>query len=375
MTVLKRIDSPFGHRFELHHNSERVSSLILFDYTLTFNSSELKMGGIAGVQTHREHRNKGYASELMEATIAWMKEEEYPCSFLYGIPNFYWRYGYATLLTHASTKVLVRDLESSKIQTDFAIRPYKESDLDAVRDLFNENNSGRMCSIVRGPSWRGIPRGSDWPIEPICLVAESASGEFSGYVVYDAKRPEVVVSEVETSHPAAQYAILDALAQVAIEQREKEIEYVGPTSHPFAIFLRRFGAKHMDLVERHGFGMGRLIHLEAFFSQIVTELSRRSWMLTGQARYHLHFQTDIGECGLDVIKGSVQVTNGQPISPETTRIQVICSQLELTRLVFGVVDHGTFSVSPETTVSGPGAEVLPILFPTQLSTIPPTSWF
>lgn len=371
MNEIKHTASSFAHRFELHHAGECVSSLILFDYQLTYDSVAVKMGGIAGVQTHPEHRNKGYASELMKATVAWLANEQYPCSFLFGIPDFYWRYGYATLLTHANTEVVLRDVEDVKAP-NFRTRPYEEKDLEAIRQLFNKNSQGgRMCSILRDENWRGIPRGSDWPIKATCLVVESLAGEIEGYVVFDADDPEVIVSEVETRNPAAQYAVLEVLVKRGITNRQKEFRYLGPTSHPFAVFLRRFGAEHNDLVERFGFGMGRLTHLESFFQQIAPELSRRSWLLPEDTQCVFTFQTDIGQCSLNISRGCVQL--GELKSPN--QVHVACKQLELTRLVFGVVDYQTFSVSPETKIQGEAGTILTTLFPTRLSTIPPTSWF
>lgn len=370
MEEIKRIDSPSARRFELHYNNVKASSLILFDYEFTYNTAVLRMGGIAGVQTAKEFRNQGFASKLMKATIDWMAQEQYDCSFLYGIPDFYWRYGYATVLTHGSTRVLVRSGELAP-KGEFRVREMRKSDIPAIRQLYNENSRHRMCSIIRTEHWKGFPRGSDWDRTAECLVVESPTGSLEGYVVYDSDTEEFIVVEVETRDPRAQYAILHSLCQIGIARREKEFEYVGPTSHPFAVFCRRFGSTHSDEVERYGFGMGRLIHITTFFGSIAPELSRRSWLLPEGPSQVITFVTDIGECSLEVRKGSVRVVSPPP---DTPRVTIACSQMELTRLVFGVVDYDTFSVSDGTTISGDG-KLLGTLFPTQLNTIPPTLWF
>lgn len=369
---LIKTSSPHAHRFELFDAGEKVSSLILFDYDFTYNSVILKMGGIAGVQTNKEHRNKGYAGQLMQATIEWMLSEKYHCSFLYGIPDFYWRYGFASILTHGATTVFLKDIE---VQEDhgFGVRPFQTDDTSKIRQLYNHNNQNRMCSIIRGATWSGIPRGSDWDKEPQCLVVESSEGCFEGYAVFDKNNDKLIVSEVETKNPAAQYRILQALAEIGRERNQEKFIFVGATTHPFAIFARRFGATHNDYLERYGFGMGRLIDIKEFFKQITPELSRRSWLLPENISQVVTFDTEIGKCNLEIKRGFVQVV--EKASAQTGRIHIQCSQLELTRLVFGVVDYPTFSVSKNTVVQGDPKATLTTLFPTQLNTIPPTSWF
>lgn len=369
MEQIIKSETPHAIRFELHKDNIKVSSLIVFDYEFTYNCARLRMGGIAGVQTAEEFRNQGYASRLLRATIDWMTEEEYDCSFLFGIPDFYWRYGYATTLTHGLTSVEIDSVDIAA-PSGLRIRELRASDVPAIRELYNQNNRYRMCSIIRRENWSGFPRGSDWQRKPACFVVESESGELEGYAVYDADSEELVVSEVETRVPNALYMILYGLRNIGSAKHQKEFTFLGATSHPFAVFCRRFGAMHQDTIEKYGFGMGRIISLKGFFESISSELTRRSWMLPQVCARSITFITDIGNCTLEVEKGSVRVSS----KPDKDTTMITCSQMELTRLVFGVVDFRTFAVSDRTTIEG-DAEILDVLFPPQLSTIPPTLWF
>jgi len=344
----------------------KVSSLLVFDYRLTYNTAQLRMAGIAGLVTAEEYRNRGFASQLMRETIDWMAEEKYDCSFLFGIPNYYWRYGYATVLTHATTTVKLEPVDSE----GFLIRELREEDLPAVRLLYNQNNLNRMCSLIRPERWQGFPRGSEWRVKPACFVVESEEGSIEGYAVYDAEAEDLMVSEVETGDPRAQYAVLQGLYEIGAARKVDEFKFLGATNHPFAVFCRRFGAVHQDTVQRYAFGMARLIDIVSFFESTAPELSRRAWLLREGPARTIKFQTDIGSCSLEVSRGVVRVTDSD--APPAAVIN--CSQLELTRLVFGVVDYQTFSVSSGTSVEGDG-ELLSILYPTQLNTIPPTLWF
>ena len=92
----------------LTEDEEMVSQLGLREYQMRFGSAQLKMGGIDGVGTPEEHRNKGYSRRVMEHTIEYMNENEYDVSMLFGIPNFYYKFGYALQGTRGTENLSVQ---------------------------------------------------------------------------------------------------------------------------------------------------------------------------------------------------------------------------------------------------------------------------
>ena len=56
----------------------------------------LPMDGIAGVHTEREQRNRGFARKLLQATVDHLRQGDGALTMLYGIPDFYHRFGYVT---------------------------------------------------------------------------------------------------------------------------------------------------------------------------------------------------------------------------------------------------------------------------------------
>ena len=79
-------------------DEEQVSGLGLREFQMRFGSAQLKMGGIEGVNTKEEHRNKGYSRRVMEVTMTFMAENGYDVSMLFGIRDFYHKFGYATVI-------------------------------------------------------------------------------------------------------------------------------------------------------------------------------------------------------------------------------------------------------------------------------------
>ena len=58
----------------------------------------LWMGGVAGVNTDPVAREQGLARRLLTFAVEWMRDQGFDWSGLFGIPNFYTRFGYASAL-------------------------------------------------------------------------------------------------------------------------------------------------------------------------------------------------------------------------------------------------------------------------------------
>jgi predicted acetyltransferase len=68
------------------------------DLPMRIGDAVIRMAGIGDVYTEREHRMKGYMRYLYEDTLTYMTEEGYDVSMLFGIPDFYTKFGYAVCL-------------------------------------------------------------------------------------------------------------------------------------------------------------------------------------------------------------------------------------------------------------------------------------
>ena len=60
--------------------------------------ARLWVAGIGDVATHLAHRKKGIARALMNEAVEFMEKEEFDISILFGIPNFYHRFGFAPII-------------------------------------------------------------------------------------------------------------------------------------------------------------------------------------------------------------------------------------------------------------------------------------
>ena len=93
------------------------------------------MGGIAGVDTNEEHRNKGYSRRVMEDCTAFMTENGFDVAMLFGIPNFYPKFGYATVIpeTWIYLEMGRRSIEDLAIDPDVSV---SEETIPMLETLF-----------------------------------------------------------------------------------------------------------------------------------------------------------------------------------------------------------------------------------------------
>jgi len=108
-------DEEHYHKRELWLDDNTcVSQLYVIDFMMRIGSTPVRMAGIGGVHTDRQHRKKSYMRALYEDSVTYMIDQGYCVSVLFGIENFYIKWGYATSLAQYVAKVKTRDAESAK---------------------------------------------------------------------------------------------------------------------------------------------------------------------------------------------------------------------------------------------------------------------
>ena len=85
---------------------------------------------------------------VMDDALRYMREHRYHVSMLFGIPDFYHRWGFATALAEYSTTITLRDA-SPEASPACRIRKIKPGDIPAVQRMHAANDEETACSLVR----------------------------------------------------------------------------------------------------------------------------------------------------------------------------------------------------------------------------------
>jgi predicted acetyltransferase len=357
-------DDGRAHKREMWIDGEEksVCHLWVIDFTMRVGATVVRMAGIGGVHTEREHRKKGYMRHLIEDTVQYMIAEGHDVSMLFGIENFYTKFGYAAGLAAFECKVKTRDAEvaGETSAKTYITRPIGQADMPAVLELYNANNATRVCSVVRMiEDFPEFHKGTWWGTPPDTQLWEDANGKLLAYAVWDRYDKAVKVAEVEACTDTLFPALLNFFAAQAVDKRCEDVQLFIPPDHPFAEYVQRFGAEWTVTYPRYGSGMLRLLNQQPFFEKIAPELERRL-ALSRSAEYTgtLTFQTDLGTLALVINRGRITLAGKL-----NEGLCLELSQDKLTQLVIGYRSVRDVLNDPQVKAHGDVLPLLDILFP------------
>jgi predicted acetyltransferase len=361
--TIKTVDEGRRHRRELWIDEEtQVAHLWVIDYVMRIGTAEVKMAGIGGVHTEREHRMKGYMRVLFQDTVDYMTEQGHDVTMLFGIPAFYDKFGYATCMGNYRVNVATRDAEDAAAEAGAEMRaltprPVTPDDMPGIVACYTAENATRTGPVLRDPAdFTTFPHGTNWGTPTEAVLWEDETGDLLGYLVCDRSKTAVTVAEVGTSDPALYPTILTYLAKQAIEKRCEHIGAILPTDHAFAEYLQRFGSEWEIAYPRYGDGMLRILNQPELFEKLAPELARR---IAGMAEARpIALETDLGAVTLIPEANGLRCTPG--IGAEA---RLTLSQDKLTQLVMGYRSIRDVLNSSEVTMTGDALSTLAALFP------------
>lgn len=311
MPTIKRTTSGDRTRIDLLLDDDTSAShLSVVDLPLRVGNLVVRCGGIAGVGTDREQRNKGYARAVLEDSLAFMRQEGYPLSALFGISDFYPKFGYAPALVECSTELATRYAERASARFD--VREARPEDVPAIAAIYQQTRAYRTASISRDPaSWRGFRRGTHWDDRVGCFLV--VDGErLLGYAAHDLNPWRCALSEVGVIDPAAYSTIVAKAAQLAWEKRCETITVHAPADDPFVRHCRRYGARIEVTYPCCSGGMARVVDQSALFAQLEPLLGARLQSALPGWEGTLSVATELGSERLRFGHGARQVAVEMP---------------------------------------------------------------
>lgn len=197
------------------------------------------MGGVAAVSAHPAYRRRGYAGELMRATLRGMRERGMHLSMLWPFAHAFYRvYGWELAGEAIWYTLKPSDLPTSSEQKH--IRSYVENDLPRMMALLEEVASRYPCCVRRSEGrWREYLGHDEQEV-----VVYEVEGRIEGYVVYrmsgwreDRDPPrKLSIRELVAGTVGAREALISFMA--AQNPLEFEIEHSTPRGEPLHPFLR-----------------------------------------------------------------------------------------------------------------------------------------
>ncbi len=135
-----------------------VSRTFIIPLTIRIGEASVRMDGIGGVGTEEEFRYRGYSRRVLEAAVEHMTQSDAPLSTLYGIENFYPKFGYSTVGSECTLRLLHVDRERD-LAPGSGCRPGRAADLPGIRTLYDDatrdavGGSFAMTPVFPGCRW------------------------------------------------------------------------------------------------------------------------------------------------------------------------------------------------------------------------------
>jgi predicted acetyltransferase len=332
-----------------------------YNFNIRVGNCVLKAAGIAGLHTYEEYRNRGYASILMKEATKKFKEDGYDISILNGIPNFYHKFGYATVIPKYN--LLLSAKKASEANSYYNIKAVDNSkavDKDIILSMYNDNQTAYSGSTVRDKDWKGFvdkKYASFFP-EIIFVFKE---GNIKGYCVYDKTDESTNVYEIWAEDWKGYSTFLRYLGDRVLKKGKDTINLLIPPNHPFTLFSRGYtNSMNIDFPYNQGF-MAKIINISSLFEKFLPEIRDRVIKYNYEEEEEICFVTDIGKITLQIRSQDVKMIE----NPKSHCEYIDIGQDNLIGLIMGYVSvEGLFSQAKLEEKTENTFRLLRCLFPT-----------
>ena len=327
----------------------------VWDYQMRIGSARMRVGGIGVVATDAEYRKMGLMARTIDATLEAMRRDGYDFSMLFGISDFYHKFGYIRAWSHLAYIADVNDLPQEPPAALLAkFTPKHREDL---AELYNRENAGFTGSAVRPTYW--VNRN---PKKWQGYLWTGKGGRPTGYVIV-AVNPDNIecmeaVGDVEQ--------VLRSMVVLARKSLRTTVRFAPgfPYQSELAKRLRRGNCRAEMRYHRCGGAMVRTVNLAQALQKMAGELSARL------GRSHLaKWRGELGiadgreEANLKIAGGKATV-----VPPGATRHEVRGGD-EIAQLLIGTDEPAEVMESAGTKLSGDASELVAVLFPNQHPTL------
>jgi predicted acetyltransferase len=245
-----------------------AGALRMHTYTVRIGAARLKCGGLGWVSTDTRCRGRGVCRALMEDVHAYMEGHGYALCMLFGIPEFYERFGYVSSIADHHVAISREEALRAKGQS-LRERAMRKTDIATTLRLHNAHEGAASCSLVRTAANIANQYGSRAPLSglwwdwPAARMLTDARGRVRAYYLPQVNGDTLHIKETAVANAEACEAVMHAAARTAKRIGAKQIHFHQPPHHPMVEHLRQYNCTQQSSYYRNRDGMVRAIDLAA----------------------------------------------------------------------------------------------------------------
>jgi predicted N-acetyltransferase YhbS len=346
------------------HDGTVVAALRLISDTICIGEARLRMGGVGWVTTAQHHRRKDVATRLIEDTITYMRQQNYHVSMLFGIPDYYQRFGYTTVLPEHS--IAIDTTEAASFESPFTLRAAKPGDISVMQRMHTAHQVQVSCSILRTTAhlknkwerWKGWHVLADEQGRVIACLHARPGGK------------KMLVTDVGVAQFGLCPAVLGGAGKLAEQEGLGTIVFYLPPPHPIARYLSQFRSTHSTEYSRDAGGMMRFVNIGETLESMIPEWENILGATPHTARR--------AECTVVVGEECYRIRNHHgavDVSPQSGRNKVTFSETELLHVLTGYGYVGDLLNGKATLLAPDARNLLATLFPKRCTYVCPFDRF
>ncbi len=264
--------------FIAKENGKVVSHISITVREVKIGGSVVRLAGISDVCTDKDYRGLGLSKQLMLNAIDYMKKNGFAFSLLYGIPNYYHKFGYIESIPE-SYFMISRDnilepeqVDISKYELNIG---FDFSLLEDVKRLYQKQYL--KCN--------GIALRPDKNFFYLSLInnhfyylRDKERGNIVGYFyAWDEYSASFIIKELAVLNESLNSILLSYIKQLAQKYKVYDIKFYIHLDNPYCDFLKDIGAESRSEYRFIGQGgaMTRIIDMKILFEELKNELKNR----------------------------------------------------------------------------------------------------
>jgi hypothetical protein len=290
----------------------------------------------------------------MTDTLRYMQEQRYHVSMLFGVSEFYRRWGFAPVLAEHTTDMDVTTVEMPHQRLPFKMRPAKPGDIQAMQKMHAFNDADTACSLIRTQAHLA----NKWKQWESVRVLTDGRGKLAAYFRGVEAGSVYTIDEVGVADTEACEGVGHAAVQIAGKAGLERVRLAIPPGHPIIRHLQQYSIQRGMPTSRDTNGMMAFANLGEALESLIPEWESRL-IQTPPASHHAEVTISVGRTAWRVRahRGAVDV------SPGLGSNKVGVSAQELIQLTAGCVDLDEVLTTKRRIVNAEGLALLHMMFP------------
>jgi GNAT superfamily N-acetyltransferase len=327
---------------------KQVSRVVIIPMLMRIGAAVVRMDGVGGVDTEEGYRYRGYARRVMETVVAQIKAGDAALATLFGIQDFYQKFGFDTAgPEHTIIVPYADESPPPSLPAGWQFRSLGVADLPAVMALYHINTRRATGALVRHDAgengteterlagadsdarrigmraWNRLSKLITDPGDDACRVLLDAWGQIAAYAWFGAnwwmgvRRRDLPRAFHLAEGMARDAESADALLSACrlwAEETGSNYDAVAlaiPPEGPVASAAAYQGGEMRAVYTRGGDFMCRMLDADRLLQQLLPELTLRVQATRQPFQRLLTFATDEGEATIVISPDGVEVAGGR----------------------------------------------------------------